>query len=100
MKGTKLEAPVNEIPFPVTITSSIRDKEEQDDIYKDDPTKAPKNPPHVNGKAIDIRDDEEGLKLWNWIDTPEGQSWKRKYGVKLLYHDVGKGAHYHLEFNY
>lgn len=96
----KLLTPTNEIPFKVAITSSVREKAEQDDIYKDNPSKAPKNPPHVNKKAIDIADDDAGWAFWNWIDTPEGQSWKKRYGARVLYHDIGKGSHYHIEYNY
>lgn len=96
-----LQNPVNEIPFPVTITSSVRTQEEQDSHYKEDPSKAPKHPPHVKGKAIDIRDDEQGLAFWNWIDTPEGQTWKNTYKAEILYHQVEGGQpHYHVEFNY
>lgn len=96
-----LQNPVNEIPFPIRITSAVRTEEEQEAEYKEDPSKAPKNPPHVKGKAIDISDDDAGLALWNWLDTPEGQVWKNKYQASILYHQVKGGAlHYHLEFNY
>lgn len=94
-----LNKPVSEIPFPVTITSAVRTQEEQDALYKDSKSDAPKHPPHVRGKSIDIKDDEQGLALWNWIDTPEGQAWKKKYGVSILYHG-GSALHYHLEFDY
>jgi hypothetical protein len=100
MKGTKLEAPVNEIPFPVTITSSVRTQEEQDALYAKNPEKAPKNPPHLKGKAIDIADNEEGLRFWNWLNSSEGRNWINKYKAEVLYHDVGSGAHYHVEFEY
>lgn len=61
----------------------------------------PENPPHVKGKAIDIRDDEEGLRFWNWLLTPEGRTWKQKYKAKILYHSIeGSQPHYHIEFNY
>lgn len=96
----KLLAPVNEIPFAVTITSAVRTEEEQAAQYAKNPEKAPKHPPHVKGKAIDIRDDEPGLNFWNWLDTPEGLDWKNRYQAEVLYHDVGSGPHYHIEFEY
>lgn len=54
--------------------------------------------PHLeqNGaKAVDVADDEEGLKLWNWGMTEAGKKWKQQTGASILY----EGDHYHLEFN-
>lgn len=50
---------------------------------------------HPIGKALDIRDDEEGNKLWYWGLTPEGKKWKEENGVTML----AESDHYHLEFN-
>jgi len=56
---------------------------------------------HKMGEAVDFSDTKEANNLFNWvINTQEGQSWKRKYGVKILYHgDADKsGNHYHFRF--
>tara|TARA_S200002703_G_scaffold153829_1_gene155816 strand:- start:446 stop:748 length:303 start_codon:yes stop_codon:yes gene_type:complete len=96
-----LKSPTEAIPFGITVTSGYRTKEEQDSLYKSNSSSAPNNPPHVAGKAIDIRDDEEGLKFWDWLLTSEGKAWKTKYGAKILYHSIKGGTpHYHIEFNY
>lgn len=50
---------------------------------------------HPKGKALDLRDNEESLKLWNWMDTAEGLKWKKDNNVTILKED----DHYHLEFN-
>jgi hypothetical protein len=50
---------------------------------------------HPVGKAIDIRDDNDSLNFWNWLDTPEGLQWKSSNKVSIL----KEGNHYHVEFN-
>lgn len=94
--------PLNEIPFAITVTSTVRTPQEQESHYKDNPSEAPKNPPHVAGKAIDVRDDDEALAFFYWVkETPEGQAWKNKYKAQILYHTVTSGKpHYHIEFEY
>lgn len=96
----RLREPLEQLPFGVTVTDATRTQEEQNRLYAKDPKSNPSNPPHVRGKAVDIRDDEQGLMLWNWILTPEGKAWKEKYGVTMLYHSIeGNKPHYHLEFD-
>jgi hypothetical protein len=56
---------------------------------------------HDLGKSVDFKDDQEGLKFFQWaVDTDEGKKWKDKYGVKILYHGNkgAEGAHYHFRF--
>ena len=56
----------------------------------------PGHNPHIEGKSLDLADDEKTLKLWNWIDTLEGQKWKKDNNVTILKED----DHYHVEFNH
>ena len=50
---------------------------------------------HPIGQALDLRDNDESLKLWNWLDTDEGLKWKKENNVSILKED----DHYHIEFN-
>jgi len=50
---------------------------------------------HPIGQAIDLRDNEESLKFWNWLDTKDGSKWKSDNNVSILKED----DHYHVEFN-
>lgn len=57
---------------------------------------------HALGKSVDFADNEEGLEFFKWVvDTPQGNEWKDKYGVKILYHGNkgAEGAHYHFRFD-
>lgn len=51
---------------------------------------------HPIGQAIDLRDNDESLKFWNWLDTNEGLKWKNENNVSILKED----NHYHVEFNH
>lgn len=51
---------------------------------------------HPIGQAIDLRDNEESLKFWNWLDTKDGSKWKSDNNVSILKED----DHYHVEFNH
>ena len=51
---------------------------------------------HPVGQAIDLRDNEESLKFWNWLDTKDGSKWKSDNNVSILKED----DHYHVEFNH
>ncbi len=84
---------LNELPETINlvITSSRRSES--------NPAKSrfskPGYNPHIEGKSLDLADDEKTLKLWNWIDTLEGQKWKKDNSVTILKED----DHYHIQFN-
>ena len=46
-------------------------------------------------KAVDIADDKEGIKFWNWASSSAGEKWRKQTGASILVED----NHYHLEFN-
>ena len=56
---------------------------------------------HLTGSAIDLSDDGEGRKFWDWGLTAAGKQWKQKNKVSILYHpnENSTGNHYHVEFN-
>lgn len=79
--------------FPFTITSATSTEEEDKALGRESKT-------HLEGRAIDVRYDDEGHKLVSWITgTSEGNSWAKKYGVSILPHGEGGKIHYHIQFN-
>lgn len=79
--------------FPFTITSATSTEEEDKALGRESKT-------HLEGRAIDVRYDNEGHKLVSWITgTSEGNSWAKKHGVSILPHGEGGQLHYHIQFN-
>ena len=79
--------------FPFTITSATSTEEEDKKLGRVSKT-------HIEGRAIDVRYDNEGHKLVSWItQTNEGNTWAKKYGVSILPHGEGNEIHYHIQFN-
>jgi len=82
------------IPFNVTFTSGKRSGEKAGE--------------HSEGKSVDLADNDEGLKFYNWIvsNSPEAQAWKRANNFDyIMYHendpDISankSGFHYHVKF--
>lgn len=79
--------------FKFTITDATSTKEE--DIALDR-----KSTTHLEGRAIDVKYDNDGHQLVSWITgTDEGLSWAKKYGVSILPHGEGDNLHYHIQFS-
>ena len=79
--------------FPFTITSATSTEEEDKKLGRTSKT-------HLEGRAIDVRYDDEGHKLVTWItQTNEGNTWAKKYGVSILPHGEGNEIHYHIQFS-
>lgn len=79
--------------FPFTITSATSTEEEDKKLGRASKT-------HLEGRAIDVRYDDEGHKLVTWItQTNEGNTWAKKYGVSILPHGEGNEIHYHIQFS-
>lgn len=79
--------------FKFTITSATSTAEEDKKLGRTSRT-------HLEGRAIDVRYDDEGHKLVSWItQTPEGNSWAKKYGISILPHGEGENIHYHIQFS-
>jgi len=83
---------------PMVVTSVWRTNEEQKSIYGPDTTR---RSPHEFWRAIDIRtwiyDHDEVMGIIAFLN----KWWPRKDGKPLaLYHDVGRGAHLHIQVPY
>ena len=79
--------------FPFTITSATSTEEEDKALGRESKT-------HLEGRAIDVRYDDQGHKLVSWITgTSEGNSWAKKHGASILPHGEGGQLHYHIQFN-
>ena len=79
--------------FPFTITSATSTEEEDKALGRESKT-------HLEGRAIDVRYDDQGHKLVSWITgTSEGNSWAKKHGASILPHGEGDQLHYHIQFN-
>lgn len=79
--------------FSYTITSATSTPEEDEKLGRESRT-------HLEGRAIDVRYDDEGHNLVSWItQTPDGNAWAKKYGVSILPHGEGSNLHYHIQFS-
>ena len=79
--------------FNFTITSATSTKEEDVKLNR-------KSTTHLEGRAIDVRYDNDGHQLVSWITgTDEGLNWAKKYGVSILPHGEGNNLHYHIQFS-
>lgn len=79
--------------FNFTITDATSTKEEDKALGR-------KSTTHLEGRAIDVRYDDQGHELVRWItQTPDGNNWADKYGVSILPHGEGSNIHYHIQFS-
>jgi hypothetical protein len=79
--------------FKFTITDATSTKEEDIKLER-------KSTTHLEGRAIDVKYDNDGHQLVSWITgTEEGLDWAKKYGVSILPHGEGNNIHYHIEFS-
>lgn len=98
ISSRKLSPPVynalTEIPnMPFTITDATSTAEEDVKLER-------KSNTHLEGRAIDVRYDDNGHQFISWItQTPQGNAWAKKHGASILPHGEGANAHYHIQFN-
>lgn len=88
--------------YEITLTEVLRTQEEQDSIYKDDPNYKVKPwvSNHQYWRAVDLRTNdmkagmvEDIAEVVNRITYDP----KRPDKKTCVYHDVGKGIHFHLQ---
>jgi|SRR5690606_10495477 len=89
----KLYTALSEIPdMRFTITSATSTEEEDKELER-------KSKTHLEGRAIDVRYDDNGHQFIYWItQTSEGNAWAKRHGVSILPHGEGHNAHYHVQF--
>lgn len=79
--------------FKFTITDATSTKEEDEKLGR-------KSTTHLEGRAIDVKYDNDGHQLVSWITgTQQGLDWAKKYGVSILPHGEGNNLHYHIQFS-
>jgi hypothetical protein len=87
---------------PFGITNSLRDIQQQEKLYANDPTYTKGTvSPHMEGMAVDIRvKDNAGIALVAWFKGEDGKKWLKDNNLAVLVHKVpGNADHIHLQYN-